>query len=304
MSRVSENFCLFLNSLCRPYPSYRVEGERYNDAEYREVTRDFDELYGKYQLDFKDKLVLDAGCGLGGKSVYYAQKEGCRHVYGVDMDTRHIELANEFSAEKGVTNTTYQLESLDNMSFASNTFDLIFLNGVLEHIVRDRLAPALAELKRVLKPGGRILLEFPPWSSPWAAHLYEVIFIPWCHYIFSDETLIGATRRLGEPERDGDLTTTEHFLELNRCTIDEFRQMVTDLNYDIVDIDLIVLRNKQFLKSIPYFNKFFISSVHAVLSKTEPCPEPQRPAATRVPQSEFTSVDTGTRTSKSDANTI
>ena len=271
MSRIGENICIALNSLMKTYPSYVGEGERYNDAEYREVTRDFETFYGKYNLDFKGKVVLDAGCGLGGKTVFYAQK-GCDHIYGVDMDTKHIDLSEDFAKEKGVENATFQIESLENMSFESNTFDLIFLNGVLEHIVREKMKPALAELKRVLKPGGKILIEFPPWTSPYAAHLYDVIYIPWCHYLFSDRTLINATNRLGAPERDGDLSYTEHFMELNRCTIAEFKQMVNDLGYDVVDIDLIVVRKKEFLKKIPFFSKFFINSVHAVLSKSQPCP--------------------------------
>jgi len=82
------------------------------------------------------------------------------------MDKTHIELAKEYAAEKGATNAIFQIESLDKMSFPSNTFDLIFLNGVLEHVRREIMQPALAELKRVLKPGGKLLVEFPPWSSP------------------------------------------------------------------------------------------------------------------------------------------
>lgn len=271
MSRIGEAVCIKLNSLMRPYPSYQADGERYNDAEFREISRDFDEFYSKYNIDFKDKMVLDAGCGLGGKTVFYGNR-GCKEIIGVDMDETHIELAKAYAVEKNAPNCTFQIESLENMSFESNTFDLIFLNGVLEHVRRDIMKPALGELRRVLKPGGKVLIEFPPWTSPYAAHLYDVIYIPWCHYLFSDETLINATNQLGPPERDGDLSYTEHFMELNRCTIAEFRKMVTDLQYEIVDIDLIVLRKKEFLKKIPFFSKFFISSVHAVLSKEHPCP--------------------------------
>lgn len=278
MSRLGEAICLKLNSMMREYPKYAAEGERYADAEYREITRDFDSFYGKYNVDFQDKLVLDAGCGLGGKTVFYAQR-GCRQIIGVDMDKTHIEMAKAYATEKGVDNAVFQIESLDDMSFQSNTFDLIYLNGVLEHVRREIMKPALAELKRVLKPGGRVFIEFPPWSSPYAAHLYDVIYIPWCQYLFSDDTLVNATNRLGPPERDGDLSYTEHFLELNRCTIAEFRRMVSDLDYDIVDIDLIVVRKKEFLKKIPFFYKFFINSVHAVLSKQEPCPEREHATA-------------------------
>ena len=62
----------------------------------------------------------------------------------------------------------------------------------------------------------------------------------------------------------------------------DFRQLVKDLDYDVVDIDLIVVRKKEFLKKIPYFYKFFINSVHAVLSKTEPSPERENAGTTEA----------------------
>ena len=268
MSRIGEAICLGLNSFFREYPKYTADGERYSDAEYREITREFESYYGKYNIDFTDKVVLDAGCGLGGKTVFYGE-QGCKQIIGVDMDKTHIDLAQNFAAEKGVTNATFQIESLEEMSFESNSFDLIFLNGVLEHVRREIMKPALAELKRVLKPGGHVFIEFPPWPSPYAAHLYDVIYIPWCHYLFSDATLIAATNKLGPPERDGDLSYTEHFMELNRCTVAEFKKMVADIQYDVVDVDLIVVRKMHFLKKMPFFRKFFISSVHAALSKSK-----------------------------------
>ena len=77
---------------------------------------------------------------------------------------------------------------------------------------------------------------------------------------------------LGAPKRGGNLSFTEHFMELNRCTIAEFRRMIKDLDFDVVDIDLNAVRNMNFLKKIPFFNRFFIRSVHAVLSKVDPCP--------------------------------
>ena len=47
-----------------------VRGERGNDTEYREIMGDVETFYGKYNLNFQDKLVLGPSCGWGGKSLY------------------------------------------------------------------------------------------------------------------------------------------------------------------------------------------------------------------------------------------
>ena len=273
MSRIGESICLKMNSLFGKVPSYAEPGEEYSKAEYREVSKLFDEMYGSYDLDLKDKVVLDAGCGAGGKTVYYA-KQGCRHVYGTDREPYLIEKAGLCAREHDVEdNITFQIESLDDMTFESNMFDVVFLTGVLEHIVRPKLVPAMVEIKRVLKPGGRLFLNFPPWSSPYAAHLYKVIFIPWCQYMFSDQTLVNAANRLGAPTSRGVSTSyTEHFMELNRCTIAEFRKMVKDLGFDAVDIEQVPVKKKVFLTKLPLVGPLFVSGVRAVLSKSDPSP--------------------------------
>lgn len=257
---------MVLNSMCRKHPEYAKVGEGYNDAEFRTVADKFDAYYGKHEIEMRGKTVLDAGCGHGGKTAYYASK-GCGHIYGVDMDDLHVANSKAFAEEKGIENATFTAESLDNLSFDADTFDLIFMNDVLEHIVRSKLGAALAELKRVLKPGGRLLLEFPPWSSPYAAHLYQVIDLPWCQCLFSDATLINVINKLGGRDRKGSLSYIDHFLELNRCTISEFREMVRTVNFEVIDIHLMPVRQKEFLTKIPFFGKFFVFRVHAALSK-------------------------------------
>ena len=273
MTKLGEAICIRLNSLFGKVPAYAEDGEEYSNAEYREVSKQFDKSYSEYGLELQDKVVLDAGCGAGGKTVFYA-KLGCQHVYGSDREPYLIEKAKECAAEHGVENDiTFQVESLDDLTFESNMFDVVFLTGVLEHIVRPKLVPALAELKRVMKPGGRLFLNFPPWSSPYAAHLYKVIFIPWCQYMFSDQTLINVADRLGAPQERGVSTSyTEHFMELNRCTISEFKTITRDLDFEMVKLKLIPVRQKESLTKLPLVGPLFVSGVRAALSKKQPCP--------------------------------
>ena len=93
-------------------------------------------------------------------------------------------------------NIEYYAASVADLPFADNSFDYVILNDVVEHIERPILEAALKELMRVVKPEGRILLEFPPWSSHDAAHLYDFISIPWCQFFFSDETLKTVVRKI------------------------------------------------------------------------------------------------------------
>lgn len=60
---------------------------------------------------------------------------------------------------KSRSNITCLVMDAQNMSFDDNTFDIIFLTEVLEHIPDDKAA--VAEIKRVLKPGGFLLFTVP-----------------------------------------------------------------------------------------------------------------------------------------------
>lgn len=258
--------CLLLNKC---FPKKKVQGrespQAYSETQYQWAKKSL-ALYSGY-IDLKDKIVLDAGCGPGGKSVYYSE-QGCQQVFGVDIDENRISYAKEFAAKKNATNITFRVESLAALPFSSDTFDYIFLNDVVEHLRRPILESALKECQRVVKPGGKICLEFPPWTSYDASHLYDYIYIPWCQVFFSSETLINVLNKLNpSPPTVGKLSHVEHFLELNHITIKEARDLFKKLEFKIIYFDLNVLFNISVFKYIPFFSKYLTRRVVAVLSK-------------------------------------
>jgi SAM-dependent methyltransferase len=105
------------------------------------------------------RRVLDCGCGPGNM---YALLEEFGQVYGSDFSVPAL----AFARERGLK----RLFIADATAFAvqSNTFDLIVLADVLEHIDDDE--KALAELRRILKPGGRLLISVPAFAMLWGAH--------------------------------------------------------------------------------------------------------------------------------------
>ena len=263
--KLRECSCLFLNNL---FPKKKVgcreSPQLYSEAEY-DWAKGSLALHSPY-IDLKGRIVLDAGCGLGGKTVFYAENI-CSSIIGIDIDESHIKYANEFAQRKGVLNAEFMVGSLDALPFESNRFDIIFLNDVIEHIRRPILISTLKECKRVVKVNGRICLEFPPWTSPWAAHLYDYIHFPWCQLLFSSEILISVAKRMKPKPRFGKLSVIEHFQELNHITIKEFKDIIKKLDFEVINLELYMIGNVEILRYIPFFTEYLTSRVVAVLSK-------------------------------------
>ncbi len=99
----------------------------------------------------KGEIVCDIACGSGQQSIVMA-KQGCK-VYGVDYNRKAIENAILFS--RGY-DCNFQVGNAEKLTYDSNMFDKVVSVCALEHFARDE--KALAEMNRVLKPGGTLVL--------------------------------------------------------------------------------------------------------------------------------------------------
>jgi SAM-dependent methyltransferase len=110
-------------------------------------------------------LVLDLGCGFGRHSYEFARRgasivaldaaeeevQGVRATFGAMAEAGEIDLAKTRIG-------TIQGDAL-HLPFADGTFDRVICSEVLEHIPDDE--GAMAELSRVLKPGGTMAITVP-----------------------------------------------------------------------------------------------------------------------------------------------
>lgn len=102
---------------------------------------------------FKNKKVLDAGCG-GGRYSNAIKFLGAKSVIGVDYGDLGLKVAKRnYSKNK---NIKFQKEDILNMSFKDNTFDVVYSNGVIHH--STDLKKGIREVVRVCKKGGYIWL--------------------------------------------------------------------------------------------------------------------------------------------------
>lgn len=117
--------------------------------------------------------LLDVGCGVGGPARTLASHFGCR-VVGVDLSVDYAAAARELSQRVGLgTRVDFHCADVLRLPFGEGTFDGIFLIHVAMN-VSDK-GGMLAELHRVLKPGGWLALwEVCRGSDP------DVIYpVPW-----------------------------------------------------------------------------------------------------------------------------
>lgn len=121
--------------------------------------RDRRELY-----DAQDKVVLDWGCGRGLEIPGLIERDGARHVTGIDLSEEELALARELAESRGVADkTSFVVGDAHATGFPDDSFDLIVGGSILHHLERR---PALEELRRILRPGGRAVLSEPLVHNP------------------------------------------------------------------------------------------------------------------------------------------
>jgi SAM-dependent methyltransferase len=99
--------------------------------------------------------ILDIGCGAGVDTLIAAllsAPDG--QVVGVDIVPEMLGRARENLAATGIGNVSFQSTSGENLPFPDDSFDVIISNGVI-NLIPDKES-AIREMRRVLKPGGRL----------------------------------------------------------------------------------------------------------------------------------------------------
>jgi SAM-dependent methyltransferase len=107
--------------------------------------------------------VLEVGCGMGHDTQYLATLVGPGgRAVGVDFSAELIAKAQARTASLGLP-LTYQQGDAQALPFADNSFDAARMERTLQHLPDP--GRAVAELARVVRPGGRIVVFEPDWDT-------------------------------------------------------------------------------------------------------------------------------------------
>jgi SAM-dependent methyltransferase len=164
----------------QPTESETLKRINYHARSHRNLLRDLRE---QGFLDGNPDLkVLEIGFISGGHSLYAFEKLGCS-VTGIDNGYGGLEntaLLPEFL--KTQTHSTARFVSGDiteTTELEADSFDIVYSSSVLEHI--HDIPDALAEMLRLLKPGGLLLHKYHPFFCPTGGHSLGILDAPWGH---------------------------------------------------------------------------------------------------------------------------
>jgi ubiquinone/menaquinone biosynthesis C-methylase UbiE len=100
--------------------------------------------------------VLDAGCGIGGSSIFLAEKIGCS-VTGISLSERQVAKAKELAIGKEVKDKVdFSVMNYCATNFPNESFDIVW--GCESICYADDKEQFIKEAYRVLKPGGRLVV--------------------------------------------------------------------------------------------------------------------------------------------------
>ncbi len=244
--------------------------------------------------DIDGRDVLDFGCGNGPLTLFLAATRKPRSIVGVDLYADAIaraEAALAAMVPPPAAPVAFRTASADRMPVDDDSADTILAFDCLEHVMEPEAV--LAEWARVLRPGGKVLIEWFPFAGPHGPHMDSLIPLPWAHHIFGQRALFETCQHLYDDAafqpRHWDLDADGNKLPnkwrqwrsfaaqgyVNELTTSAFRQMVARNNLEFVRFERFgLLSNRPGLErftriaaNLPGLGEYFTSHVIIELRK-------------------------------------
>lgn len=128
------------------------------EAAFAPTDSERERVVGAYfsPADLRGRRVLDAGCHAGGYAAVFSRLGAV--PYGVDLEAGAIEKAKR--DHPGFSDHFHQASVCSLGMFPDAFFDVVFCFGVMPYLDPAQTRAALAEFRRVTRPGGKMLLVF------------------------------------------------------------------------------------------------------------------------------------------------
>ncbi len=142
----------------------------------------------------KNKIIMEIGCGNGNGTKlikkYFVPKE----IHAIDLDPRMIKLAKKRNNDPRIF---FQVASATKLPYGSNSFDAVIDFGILHHV--PNWNDALAEIHRVLKVGGELIMEdlSRETFSTFLGKIYKSVLDHPYNLMYNEEEFMSSLKTLG-----------------------------------------------------------------------------------------------------------
>ena len=133
---------------------------RFEDIFYKAIYNSNEDFFDFLKSNSNNSYILDYGCGIG-SSLEKVVKFNPKKIVGIDISEVSIEKAKKVSTN----NSKIELfvDNCEKTKFEDNSFDIVYGTGILHHL---NFEICLEEIRRILKPGGRLLFIEPLGTNP------------------------------------------------------------------------------------------------------------------------------------------
>ena len=217
---------------------------------------------------FKNKTILDFGCGLGSLTINVAKKFP-KKIIGIDLEKEFIEFANRnLNTNFNELNKIVEFKKLDLLKKKFHKkFDIIISKDTFEHSVN--LDKILEKFYAILNTNGYVYLGFGPlYNFLNGDHARTGLVIPWLHALLPEKFII-KFYNLKNKKKINNITE----LGLNKYSLAKYKEIFNSSKFKILYFktnlsDHPASKIFNLFKDIPILDEYFTNNIYCVLKKT------------------------------------
>jgi SAM-dependent methyltransferase len=216
------------------------------------------EVFPDFLNTIVGKRILDFGCGEGYQSIAMVRK-GAKYVVGIDVSQERLTKARYISDSLKLQDRIDFTNKLEDKF--KKSFDIVISQNSMEHFKEPY--KMFLEMKSALKSPGKLMITFgPPWYSPYGSHMQFFTVLPYVNIFFSEKTVMQVRTRY---RNDGALKYAEVEGGLNRMTVRNFDQLISNLHAPIVFRKYDSVMNLNFINLIPLARELFVNRISCII---------------------------------------